>query len=49
MDGSNRTPQKKYHLGTFSSSIDTAFVHDTAALKMHGEFARTNFFSGSTK
>ena len=40
---------KKYHLGAFSSPIDAAFVYDAAALKMHGEFARTNFFNGSAK
>ena len=34
---------KRIHLGVFSSPHDAATVYDVAAVKYHGEYAKTNY------
>ncbi len=38
-----RKDGKPKHLGHFLSAAEAAFVYDTAAKELHGEFARLNF------
>jgi len=37
---------KEIHLGYFTDSVEAARAYDTAALKLHGEFAKVNFPDG---
>jgi hypothetical protein len=34
---------KQFYLGMFPTAIEAAKVYDVAAIRIHGEFARTNF------
>ena len=34
---------RRYHLGTFHDPADAARAYDTAATKLHGQYARLNF------
>lgn len=38
---------KGRNLGFFDNEIDAAFAYDSAALRLHGEFARINFSSSA--
>lgn len=38
-----RTYEKQLYIGIFADKIEAAHAYDAAALKYHGEFARTNF------
>ena len=40
---------KQIHLGSFSDPIDAALAYDVAAIKYHGEFAKTNKMLGLLK
>lgn len=34
--------KKKYSLGSYNTKVEAALAYDLAAIKMHGQFARTN-------